>query len=194
MKLPSLIKPCAIWVLCLTFNLATHAQNNDPGAAARSNMQHLKVLEGDYMLTVQVSQDGGSTWQNGEPHKVSIRLRHNGLLLEELPINPGKQGFHMNTYLTFDQYRSVFRKAAIDDVWGVMDIYQGNIVNNTLVLTNLQSGTLFPIAEGVWRGFRLSLPLTAGERTMLIEKTDDNGQTWQPAFRSVYTPAEQANE
>jgi hypothetical protein len=188
MKLNSLIKPCAIWVLSLSFSLLANAQNSDPGAAARSNMQQLKVLEGDYILTVQMSQDGGKTWQDGEPHKVSIRLRHKDLLLEELPIKPGKQGFHMNTYLTFDQYRSVFRKAAIDDVWGVMDIYHGNILNDTLVLTNLQSGTLFPVAEGVWRGFRLSVPLTAGKRIMLIEKSDDHGQTWQPAFRSVYTP------
>lgn len=151
-------------------------------------MQRLKVLEGDYSLVVHSSSDDGKSWQAGAAQKVSLRLRHNDLLLEELPVELAERGFHMNTYLTFDQYRSVFRKAAIDDVWGVMDIYQGNIVDDTLVLTNLESGTLFPVGDDSWRGFRLSVPLIAGERTMLIEKTDDLGQSWQPAFKSVYTP------
>ncbi len=174
--------------LGLSISFSVNAQDVDPGADARSQMQRLTVLEGDYSLVVHVSNDGGKTWQAGPAQKVRLRLRHNDLLLEELPVELAEQGFHMNTYLTFDQYRSVFRKAAIDDVWGVMDIYHGNIVDDTLVLTNLESGTLFPVGPDTWRGFRLSVPLTAGERTMLIEKTDDYGQSWQPAFRSVYTP------
>ena len=164
------------------------AQDVDPGATARIQMERLRVLEGDYSLVVHMSNDGGETWQKGAAQKVKLRLRHNDLLLEELPVELAEQGFHMNTYLTFDQYRSVFRKAAIDDVWGVMDIYQGNIFDDTLVMTNLESGTLFPVGADTWRGFRLSVPLIAGERTMLIEKTDDHGQSWQPAFKSVYTP------
>ena len=167
---------------------AVDAGEVDPGADARRQMQRLKVLEGYYSLVVHMSNDSGKTWQQGPAQKVQLRLRHNGLLLEELPLELSGAGFHMNTYLTFDQYRSVFRKAAIDDVWGVMDIYQGTIVDETLVLTNLESGTLFPVGADTWRGFRLSVPLTAGERTMLIEKTDDFGQSWQPAFKSVYTP------
>ncbi|MEE4192797.1 MAG: hypothetical protein V2I66_14545 [Halieaceae bacterium] len=174
--------------LSLLMSASVTAQDVDPGAKARSQMDRLKVLEGEYRLVVHVTNDDGATWQQGPAQKVEIRLRHNGLLLEELPVELAEQGFHMNTYLTFDQYRSVFRKAAIDDVWGVMDIYQGKIADGTLVLTNLESGTLFPVGPDTWRGFRLSLPLVSGERTMLIEKTDDLGKSWQPAFKSVYTP------
>jgi hypothetical protein len=174
--------------IALLIGFSVHAQDLDPGADARRQMQRLEVLQGDYSLVVHVSNDDGRTWQEGPAQKVRLRLRHNGLLLEELPVELAEQGFHMNTYLSFDQYRSVYRKAAIDDVWGVMDIYQGNIVDDTLVLTNLESGTLFPVDRETWRGFRLSVPLKAGERTMLIEKTDDFGQSWQPAFKSVYTP------
>lgn len=174
--------------LGLSIGLSANAQDADPGSEARSQMQRLEVLEGEYSLVVSVSNDDGKTWQEGPAQKVQLRLRHNDLLLEELPVELAETGFHMNTYLTFDQYRSVFRKAAIDDVWGVMDIYQGTIADDTLVLTNLESGTLFPVGAETWRGFRLSVPLIAGQRTMLIEKTDDHGQSWQPAFKSVYTP------
>ena len=183
-----LLRSATILTLALFVGSLSNAQDADPGAKARIQMQRLKVLEGDYDLVVSVTNDNGETWQEGPAQKVRIRLRHNELLLEELPVERAEQGFHMNTYLTFDQYRSVFRKAAIDDVWGVMDIYQGNIIDDTLVLTNLDSGTLFPVGPETWRGFRLSVPLIAGERTMLIEKTDDYGESWQPAYKSVYTP------
>lgn len=53
-------------------------------------MHKTVILE---LQRVAMSQDGGKTWQDGAPHKVSIRLRHKDLLLEELPIEPGKQGF-----------------------------------------------------------------------------------------------------
>lgn len=188
MNISHLLLSAITLTLGLLLGISVNARDVDPGADARSQMQRLEVLEGDYSLVVHASSDNGRTWQEGPAQKVQLRLRHNGLLLEELPVQLAEQGFHMNTYLTFDQYRSVFRKAAIDDVWGVMDIYQGNIVDDVLVLTNLESGTLFPVGADIWRGFRLSVPLIAGERTMLIEKTDDFGQSWQPAFRSVYTP------
>ena len=180
-------KPMVL-ALGLLAAFSSFAQPADPGAEARQQMQRLKMLEGNYSLVVYSSDDNGETWEAGPAQQVSFRFRQNELLLEELPVELAEQGFHMNTYITYDQYRDVFRKAAIDDIWGVMDIYHGQIVNNTLVLTNLESGTLFPVDAETWRGFRLSLPLVSGERTMLIEKTDDNGQSWQPAFRSVYSP------
>lgn len=177
-----------VLVLAMCFSKLTLAQASDPGLKAREQMDRLKILEGDYQLVVHTSDDDGETWMAGSAQRVTFRRRHNDLLLEELPNERTEQGFSMTTYITYDQYRNVFRKAAIDDVWGVMDIYQGEIVDNALVLTNLESGTLFPVSADIWRGFRLTLPLTGGARTMLIEKTDDGGASWQPAFRSVYTP------
>ena len=135
MNVSHLLRSGITLALGLFIGFSVNAQDVDPGAEARSQMQRLKVLEGDYSLVVHVTNDDGKTWQEGPAQKVRLRLRHNDLLLEELPVELAEQGFHMNTYLTFDQYRSVFRKAAIDDVWGVMDIYQGNIVDDTLVLS-----------------------------------------------------------
>ena len=173
----------ALLVFC-----ATSVNAQDPGQTAREQMGLLHNLLGDYELVVYLSEDDGLTWTAGPVQRVSFRMQQNGLLLEEVPTQKAEQGFHMTTYLTFDQYRKVFRKAAIDDVWGIMDIYHGEIEGGALVLTNLESGTFFPIGDQKWRGFRLTVPLHAGERTMLIEKTDDNGASWQPAFKSVYTP------
>ncbi|MCC2616533.1 DUF1579 family protein [Aestuariibacter halophilus] len=158
-----------------------------PSAAPKAAMDRLEPLVGDWQLTVEITVDNGATWQPMSTSPVRIEWRQKGLMLAEIPLDTDGQGFHMETYLTYDQYRKVYRKAAIDDVWGVMDIYSGQVEDAALVMTNLASGTLFPIDESTLRAFRLTLPLDQGDhRVMQIEKSDDAGATWQPAFRSSY--------
>lgn len=178
----------ALLITLLYVSISAMGQNWDPGKLPRNMMQSLTPLSGDYRLVVYSSDDDGETWQAGEPQTVSLSFKQNGLMLEELPLTPQTKGFHMASYLTYDQYRQVFRKAAIDDVWGIMDIYKGVIENDVLVMTNLDAGTFFPIGDNQWRGFRLRIPLIAGERTMWIDKTDNNGESFEPAFKAVYSP------
>ncbi len=152
-----------------------------------SMMQMLATLVGRWELVTEIKQEGGDVWQAMPPHTVDIMFRHKDLLLAEIPQDVTTPGFHMESYIAYDQYRKAFRKAAVDDVWGVMDIYEGNIQDSKLVLTNLKSDTSFPIGEGVWRHFRLTLEITSPKRVMHIDKSDDGGKTWQAAFRSTYT-------
>ena len=152
-------------------------------------MQALKVLEGKWDMQVESTMDGGKTWQKAPITQVDIHLAHKGRLLREIPVNPLEKGFNMETYLSFDQYRNVYRKAAIDDVWGIMDIYEGAIEDNKLVMTNLKGGTTFPMGNDIWRAFRLTIELTPDNRKMIIDASDDNGETWKPAFVAKYTRA-----
>ena len=152
-----------------------------------SMMQKLNVLEGRWAMVTEITQDDGNTWQAMPASEVVIQLRHKGMILAEVPADTSTPGFHMETYITYDQYRKVFRKAAIDDVWGIMDLYEGTFQEDAIVFDNVASGTTFPIAKGVWRNFRLRLELKSPERKFLIEKSDDAGQTWQPSFRITYS-------
>ena len=135
-----------------------------------AKMQALEMLAGQWQMTVYVTEDGGKTWTPTPPQDVAL----------------DSPGFHMHTFITYDQYRKVYRKAALDDVWGIFDLYQGEIEGDKLVIDNLDAGTFFPIDENTWRGFRLTMELKPDRRWMWIDKTDDNGETWQPAFKSEY--------
>ena len=152
-----------------------------------SMMQKLSVLAGTWTARTEQTEDGGATWTDLGSKRVRVELQHKGMLLVEQPDEVSSGGFDMHTAIAFDQYRNLYRQSSTDDVWGVMDLYEGNIETGQLVVTNLKAGTFFPIDEGVWRGFRLSTELKQPHRQMLVEKTDDNGASWQPAFRVEYT-------
>lgn len=153
-------------------------------------MQELSALEGRWSMTMEIATEDSSSWDKLAPEIVDISYRQKGMILAEVPASLSTPAFHMESYITFDQYREVYRKAAIDDVWGIMDIYEGVRVNDTIVFTNLRSGTTFPIAENQWRNFRLTLEIATPTRTFLVEKSDDSGNSWQPAFRSTYQKLE----
>ena len=150
-------------------------------------MSKLSGLVGLWQMQTLYSPDGGAHWQDMGTVPVEIGYEQKQLMLHERPVQANTASFNMTSFITYDQYRKVYRKAAIDDVWGVMDLYTGSIENDRLVLTNLELGTLFPEPDGRLRGFKLSLELSGDQRVMMIDATLDNGESWQPSFKVIYT-------
>lgn len=180
--------------LCIAVTLmatSVNASDQVPQVSQKPTamMSKLSVLEGNWTAITSMTQDDGKTWQSDQGKLVNVKLHHKNMVLEEKVVVPDVRGFNMLTFITYDQYRQTYRKAAIDDVWGIMDMYEGNITDDKLIFTNLKSATFFPVGPEVWRGFKLTLELKSGEHWMWIDKTDDNGKTWQPAFKVLYKPA-----
>lgn len=169
----------------VTFQVS-HAQGN-ASELPKAAMDVLANMKGEWSIQARFSPDDGKTWQDSEPNRVSVMPRQKGLMISEIPLEPEKPGFHMESHITYDQYRKVYRMAAIDDYWGIMDVYEGNMIDGQLVLTNLKSGTFFPVAAETWRAFRITLELAAGKRMMIVDKSDDGGKSWQPNFEITYT-------
>lgn len=174
-----------VFVFFLSFD--SQAQGKDPSSEPRENMALLNILQGHWKMQVSITNDAGETWQEMPETEVRIESRQKQLMLSEIPLDTTSAGFHMETHLTYDQYRQQFRKAAIDDVWGVMDIYEGGIEGDNLIMSNLRSKTFFPVGENTWRAFKLVMELKSPTRIMEVLKSDDGGTTWEPAFRVTYT-------
>lgn len=174
------------------FTTGTLADGQRPQVSQKpyEMMQKLAPLVGKWSMETEITNDGGATWQKVPAQTVTVSFRHKDMMLAEVPATTDGPGFHMESYISYDQYRKSYRKAAVDDVWGIMDVYEGAEKEDAIVFTNLKSGTFFPIAEGVWRGFRLTMETKRPVRRMMIEKTDDAGETWQQAFRLKYTLVE----
>ena len=78
-----------------------------------AKMQALEMLAGHWQMTVYVTEDGGETWTPTPPQEVELRFAHKGMMLEEVPGDLDSPGFHMHTFITYDQYRQVYRLSLI---------------------------------------------------------------------------------
>ncbi|MEM9303000.1 MAG: hypothetical protein AAGE01_12860 [Pseudomonadota bacterium] len=177
----------ALSLICLLLAIgATEVERPAASEVPHARMQALAPLAGDWTMAMAMTSDGGATWQAFPTATVRFGWRMKELMLMESPVNPPPGGFHVETVFSWDQYRDVYRVAAMDDTWGLMDIYEGRLEDGKLTVDNVRSGTTFPVGEGVERHFRLAIPIHGDERTMVIDASTDGGQTWGPAFRVDY--------
>ncbi|MBO6503472.1 MAG: DUF1579 family protein [Kordiimonadaceae bacterium] len=184
------MKKLLLLVLLLSpWSVAAHGQENVPGPSKEplAAMEQLKDMLGTWQMVTDYSPDNGKTWQKSPPARSEFTLRQKGMMLVETPLDTDQPGFHLETIFGYDQYRDVYRLIAIDDYWGIVDLYEGTIEDNKLVVTNLKSGTFFPINETTSRAFQIAIDLTGDTRKMVIHKSDDGGKSWQPNFTITYT-------
>lgn len=176
-------------ILLVPISMLAPAQDTvpEPSKEPLTAMQRLQGMLGTWQMVTEYSPDGGKTWQKSPPARSELKLRQKGMMLVETPLDTDQPGFHLETIFGYDQYRDVYRLVAIDDYWGIVDLYEGTIDDDKLVVTNLKSGTFFPIDEKTWRAFRIAIDLTGHTRQMVIHKSDDGGKTWQPNFTITYT-------
>ncbi|RMB08536.1 uncharacterized protein DUF1579 [Eilatimonas milleporae] len=170
--------------------LSTAYGADDAGAVPREKMAAFAAMAGTWTTRSRFTPDKGLTWQEGPPETVDVSLRQRGLALYERPRTPDGPGFHVESHLTWDQYRNVYRLAAIDDNWGLMDIYEGMLDGNRLILTNLKSGTGFPTEDGGMLNFRLTYTVDRDMRTMTVEASSDAGANWFDYYHISYERVE----
>ena len=172
----------------LTFSIQAQENVPEPSKAPLAAMQKLAPMTGVWSAHTEYSADNGANWQTMARADVEFSYQLKNLVLAEAPDDHQSSGFQTATFFSYDQYRKIYRIAVMDDTWGIMDIYEGDIENDKLVVTNLRSKTFFPIDEKTSRAFRLTIDISgASARRMEIDKSDDGGKSWQPNFVVSYT-------
>ena len=172
-------------VLSLLFSICTHAQQqSDVSSTPRKAMQSLSVMQGEWESTMSISYDMGSSWQSKPSNKVRVDSKLNGMVLEQRNLTPSHNGWSIIVNTAYDQYRQQYRHIVMDDVWGMMDVYEGNLdEQGNLVVNNLDSETFFPGINNTWLAFRLVIELSECERQTRIQASPNNGETWIPYIR-----------
>jgi hypothetical protein len=168
-------------LILLTFNSFTAAQQGDPSSAPKQAMIKLQNLQGNWEATLSTSFDRGVTWKENPPNAVNVDSSLNDLLLTQQNTTLSNNGWNMMQLASYDQYRETYRLVVIDDTWGLMDVYEGQIdAENRLTIDNLNSATFFPGQKKAWVAFRLSIELTKCSRATHIDASIDKGKTWVP--------------
>lgn len=149
-------------------------------------MSKLAELAGSWSVERLYSKDAGNSWAPYAKAQVQVKYQNKKLMLEQLALQPEGQFFNMRTFISYDQYQEVFRQVAIEDRWGFMDISQGKIVGDMLVLSNTHSKTYYPMDGGRLRALKVRMQLTSPLRTVFIDESYDDGKTWAPVFKMHY--------
>ncbi len=151
-------------------------------------MRLLDGILGDWRVVTEIiTQDGD--WTEQSVAMATFEKRLNGLLISEIEterLSWEGQNPALELDITFDQYRDVYRLSVIDDGWGIMDVYEGELEDAVLTVTNLKSGTSYPLENGGELFFKLEIPVSGDERVMNIGMSSDKGETWRPFYRVTY--------
>ncbi len=178
----------ATLVACAGIASANAEEIPETARAPAAAMELLEDMAGDWKSTVKIVTDTGE-WKTQSVNKTRISSHLNGLLLTENEIeriegDPGS--IRLKVDYTFDQYRDVYRISAVDSGWGLMDIYEGSLDDGVLVLTNVRSGTSFPLEDGGTLHFQLRIPVHGDEKEMEVNLSSDGGENWRPFYKISY--------
>jgi len=149
-------------------------------------MEKLTSILGEWE-TVHYEYTEEGNWNKTATSTTVFTKKLKGKLIEEEIRNlTPATGFIVETSITYDQYRSLYRLAAIDDTYGLMDIYEGNLEGKKFVVTNLRAGTHFPSGDGGNIHFRLTFEeINNDNREFLVERSSDEGETWIPMVKNI---------
>lgn len=181
MTLKKLIKALIILPFLLTFN--AYGQS-----AVQEKMSVLSSFIGEWDVS-QFTYTANEKWEKSSTSRIDFKSSLSAMVIsgETRDMMPSNA---MNLQLTFtyDQFRKTYRLSVIDSLYGLMDIYEGNMnVGDDLVLTNLNSDTNFPVENGVMH-FRFTFKDDdADKKSFSIEQTSTRGEKWGPMLNYIMT-------
>ena len=153
-------------------------------------MQTLAFLEGEWDARYYQYDEAGEEVFTGE-NVTRFEITLDGQLIEEtMTILGTGMDFPMRTFLSWDMEKSVYRMAAVDQPGGMMDLYEGRLVDGVLTMTNLEHETFYRNANGQPMAFRLTwrFPSEYPDRYELgAEISLDLGQSWRPMSRVEFS-------
>ncbi len=161
-----------------------------PVLAASEAMQRMAFLEGEWAARYyQYDASGEAVFTGENVARYDVAL--DGQLIEETMTILGTGiDFPMRTFLTWDVEKRVYRMAAVDQPGGMMDLYEGQLVDGVLTMTNLAHETFYRNENGKPMAFRLTWRFGSENPdsfTLGAEISLDLGESWTPMSRVEYS-------
>lgn len=202
-------------LLAISFAIFASVQGQgfdySPGfkAGAPEPMQPLAFLEGAWDVTLYFPQETDATkdaqWAYWDSTSSIITSSYGGALLHEqtpgFPISPNAVGadgltnWSYQSWYSYDRFQNQYRIAIIDNVMGLLDIYEGKLEHNTLEASNLETQTYNQQGPpGTRQKNRITLSEMSPDRFVLTwslinldEGMKKDDLPWQWSVRMVYT-------
>ncbi len=150
------------------------------GHAESDAMRALAFLEGTWAATYYAYTETGDKEPVGNNESVYTRSLDGQLIEESHTVLGTGPAFPMRSFYTWDARKQVYRLAAIDQNGGMMDVYEGSLIDNRLVMNNLAHETFYATADGSEMAFRLNWTFVSDDTIDLrVEMSLDQGESWR---------------
>ena len=173
--------------LAIGFFVLCTAILNAQNGKTPNQMEELGFLIGKWTLeNFENKKDQG--WTSLGKTQAIMKLEHNGRFVrEEVKYITGFGEINMITHIGFDSRINSYKLSAMDQEYGLMDIYRGKWVENKLVFTNMESDVPIKTNDGKELFFRVTYEKTSDKELVhWVEGTTDKGNTWFPFSKSLY--------
>lgn len=175
----------ALLLLNPTFAIAA-----DEPAVEQGGIERLDFMKGRWNIVAQYYDKDG--W--GEPLKAERATADTALGGAFVRLNapiafPGAT-FQFEMTLSYDRFHGNYRFAFLDDLNGYMDIYTGDFVGDTLVVSNAETGTDFPDGNGGVVIGKLEISKLDAGYQLLGHIAGQAEGPYTPYMKLTFTPAQ----
>lgn len=155
----------------LTFYCLVGSAASQP---ANTGIDQLSYLIGKWRAVTKNMTKSG-VWKEANTDTVAFKfIKKEKYILAEI----GGQ-YDYELIFSYDQFQQKFRMSSIDQVSGLLDIYEGAMKDEKLVIDNIIKDTYYTIGD---KRFYNRLSLSRGtdkSAKMLIEASNTGGKEWQ---------------
>jgi len=151
-----------------------------------TNFEKLHFLIGEYDVLAYNSLES-SAWIRAGRGEASYSLS-NAFITENVEIHKKGSIISMHNRIGSCSEKETFNMQTLDYGSGEMDVYKGSILNEKLVFCNSNSNIKMTNEFGNSFNFKLIYKqLSSIENELIVGCSKDNGRTWFPYIKNIYT-------
>ena len=146
-------------------------------------LSNLYFLIGDYDVKAYNSIDHRAWIESGKG--TANYTLEDKFLIEKVEIFKKDMTISMHNTIGRDSEKESFHMQTLDITSGIMDIYKGDITDNVLIFTNIDS-TINTKNEDSLSFKLIYKQLSNSENELIVGCSRDNGKTWFPFIKNHY--------
>lgn len=190
------MKLCLFACLCLgSFASPAYAQQSAAPPAGgiaelvgvSAEMERLSPMEGTWKVDAELYRPKLQRWDKGESFTAFFAKRYGGHYIEtELVPLSGTQGYVAHIAFSYDKFRREYRAFFRENIFGLLDIFEGNFEGDTLLVSNRETGTAGPSMAGNIEPNQLAIRIENSNRFTLSLSAWRN-ERWVNGMRYTFS-------
>lgn len=161
-----------------------------PALQAGDSLKAINYMTGRWTVSTSFHGENGWVEPQATTRATADTTLGGSFIRLNMPIPFPEANFQFELTLSYDRFNDAYRLAALDDLNGYLDVYEGQMEGGTLVVTNTGTGTAFPDGQGGKVYGKLEITPTETGFLLLGYTASEKSGPFSPYMKMAFTPAE----